>query len=252
MIGKAARMKALVGVAASVLVWATTVEADDMPLRLAVPDALETSGFAKFLVPRFSLKTSIRIERVTVGDDAQMRFGSDGDVVFIGLGETWGFVSDGDPRAERFFKWLKSDVGKRTIESFTSPNGDTFTTEIEVAVVDSEASYDGNATLGEELSLEMCGRCHVINDKNRMDGVGSTPSFAVLRGLSNWDTRFATFHELNPHPSFTQIEDVTEPFDPTLPPPIVPLNMTLDDLDAILAYVAGIQAADLGAPIQSQ
>ena len=70
--------------------------------------------------------------------------------------------------------------------------------------------------------------------------------------MPNWDTRFETFHLLNPHPSFTQIENVTEPFDPTLPPPIVPLTMTLDDLDAILAYVAGLEAADLGAPIQSQ
>ena len=237
--------------AALAILWSSAT-AEEAPLKLAVPEALETSGFAQFVVPRFSLKTSIRITRVSTSEDAQMRFGEEGKIVFIGLGEEWGFTSDGDPRADRFFKWLTSDVGKRTIESFTSQAGETFTTEIEVSVVDTEASYDGNATLGEELSLSMCGRCHVINEKNRMNGMGSTPSFAVLRGLSNWDTRFATFHQLNPHPSFTQIEGVTDPFDPTLPSPIVPLSMTLDDLDAILAYVAGIQAADLGAPIQSQ
>ncbi len=245
-------MKVLGTVVALCFLWTSSLHAQDDPLRLAVPEALESSGFAQFLVPRFSLKTSIRITRVSPVEDAQMRFGSKGDIVFIGLGEQWGFSHDGDPRAERFLQWLKSDVGKRTIESFAAPNGEAFSTEVRTAAVAAEISYDGDATVGEELSLSMCGRCHVINKKNRMNGMGSTPSFAVLRGLPNWDTRFETFHLLNPHPSFTQIENVTEPFDPTLPPPIVPLTMTLDDLDAILAYVAGLEAADLGAPIQSQ
>lgn len=245
-------MKVLGTAVALCFLWSSAVYAQEEPLRLAVPEALESSGFAQFIVPRFSLKTSIRITRVAPSDDAQMRFGSEGDIVFVGLGEQWHFTHDGDPRAERFFKWLKSDVGKRTIESFTAPDGETFSAEVRAAVVEVEVSYDGDAAVGEELSLSMCGRCHVINKKNRMNGMGSTPSFAVLRGLPNWDTRFATFHLLNPHPSFTQIKDVTEPFDPTLPPPIVPLTMTVADLEAILAYVAGIEAADLGAPIQSQ
>lgn len=245
-------MRVIGALTALVFIWSTAVGAQDAPLKLAVPEALETSGFVKFIVPRFSLKTSIRIERVAQAEDAQMRFGTEGTVVFVGLGEEWGFISNGDPRADRFLKWLKSDVGKRTIESFTSPDGETFASEVKAAEIEEETTYDGNAKRGEELSLSLCGRCHVVNEKNRMNGVGSTPSFAVLRGLSNWDTRIATFHELNPHPSFTQIEDVTDPFDPTLPSPIAPLQMTLDDLDAILAYVAGLQAADLGAPIQSQ
>ena len=229
------------------------VSAQDDPLRLAVPEALESSGFAQFLVPRFSLKTSIRIERVAPGAAAQMEFTQGGDgIVFVGLDTRWGFTSDGDPRAIRFLDWLQSDVGKRTIESFTAPDGSTFSADVAVAVQEETPVYEGDAAKGEEISLSMCGRCHVINKKNRMNGMGSTPSFAVLRGLPNWDTRFATFHLLNPHPSFTQIEDVTEPFDPSLPPPIVPLEMTLADLEAILAYVSKIEAADLGAPIQFQ
>ena len=237
---------------ALVLMWGSAASAQESELRLAVPDALEASGFAQYLVPRFSLKTSIRILRVPDGADAQMRFGTDGNVVFVGLGKEWGFSHDGDARAERFLEWLKSDVGQRTIESFETPDGDSFSTQVRVAPKETETVYEGDAAVGERISLSMCGRCHVVNKKNRMQGMGSTPSFAVLRGFPDWDTRFSTFHLLNPHPSFTQIENVTEAFDPALPPPIVPLLMTLADLESILAYVSGIEAADLGAPIQLQ
>ena len=250
--GRGMVIKVFAAVMVVLVAYAPAAWAEDVPLKLAVPEPLEVSGFAQFVVPRFSLKTSIRITRVSQTEAAQMSFGTEGDVVFFGLGQNWGFTHDGDPRAQRFLDWMKSDVGKRTIESFTSANGETFSTEVRTASVDVEMSFEGDASLGEELSLSMCGRCHVINKKNKMNGMGSTPSFGVLRGLPNWDTRFATFHLLNPHPSFTQIDGVTEPFDPTLPPPIVPMTMTLADLEAILAYVAGLQAADLGAPIQSQ
>lgn len=226
--------------------------AQDDPLKLVVPESIEQSGFAQYLVPRFSLKTSIRITRVPPGEAAQMRFGDEGDLVFVGLGTEWRLAHDGDPRAERFLKWLKSDVGKRTIESFGDTGGEDFSAEVAVVREEVATVYEGDSAEGEKLSLSMCGRCHVINEKNRMNGMGSTPSFAVLRALPEWDRRFATFHELNPHPSFTQIEGVTEAFDPSLPSPIVPLTMTLDDLEAILAYVSDIEAADLGAPVQSQ
>lgn len=237
---------------ALVLMWGSAAFAQESELRLAVPEALEASGFAQYLVPRFSLKTSVRISRVPEGEPAQMRFGTGGKVLFVGLGEQWSFSHDGDPRAERFLDWLTSDVGQRTIESFKTAEGESFSTQVRVARTETETVYDGDAAVGEQLSLSMCGRCHVVSKKNRMNGMGSTPSFAVLRGFPDWDTRFATFHLLNPHPSFTQIEDVTEAFDPALPPPIVPLTMTLADLEAILAYVSGIEAADLGAPIQVQ
>ena len=92
----------------------------------------------------------------------------------------------------------------------------------------------------------------MIGQINRLDGIGSTPSFAVLRALGDWDARFQSFYTLRPHPAFTQVEDVTEPFDPQRPPPIAPLEMTLDDLNEILAYVEAIEAADLGAPLQFQ
>ena len=38
---------------------------------------------------------------------------------------------------------------------------------------------------GEKLSYIDCGRCHVIGERNRMGGIGSTPGFAVNR---TWET----------------------------------------------------------------
>lgn len=221
-------------------------------MRLAVPAALEHAGFAQFVVPRFALKTGVRITRVPHDAPAEMRFTSGKDGVFTGLGQVWALEHDGGAQAVRFVTWLRSDIGRRTIESFVAQDGSRFSAEVRQVVVVTAPVYDGDRAKGEEISLRQCGRCHVINDKNRMKGMGATPSFAVLRSMNDWDDRFETFHLRNPHPSFTQIAQVTDPFDPALPPPIVPLDMTQADLDAILAYVAGLPPADLGAPLHLQ
>jgi hypothetical protein len=231
---------------------ATATHAEDDSLSLAVPSILEDSGFMQYLVPRFSLKTGIRIDRLGEDEAADMRFGGEGTAVFTGLGQTWALAHEGDARAVRFEDWLTSEVGMRTIDSFAGEGGAQFSAAVAAETVEEETVFEGDAALGETLSMSLCGRCHVINHKNRMKGMGSTPSFALMRTFEDWQTRFATFHLLKPHPSFTQIDGVTEAFDPAAPPPIVPLDMTLDDLDAILAYVAGIEPADLGAPIQFQ
>lgn len=55
---------------------------------------------------------------------------------------------------------------------------------------------------------------------------------------------------MNPHPAFTQVAEVTPPFDETRPSPIVPVEITLDELENILAYVAVLSPADLGAPLE--
>ena len=85
-----------------------------------------------------------------------------------------------------------------------------------------------------------------------MSSIDSSPSFFALRSLPDWEDRFQTFYVLNPHPAFTQIADVTPPFPDELPSPIVPVEMTLEDVDAILAFVAALKPADLGAPLQHQ
>ncbi len=99
---------------------------------------------------------------------------------------------------------------------------------------------------GEKLTLFNCGRCHVISDRNKYGGIGSTPSFAALRTLEDWEERFKVFWTENPHPAFTQIDGVTEPFPIDRPSPIHPLTLTLEEIDAIVAYARTIAPKNLG------
>ena len=234
------------------LTAALPVSAQDRQITLAAPSELVESGFLKFVLPRFSLKNSIRVQ--IVEGDAQAVLTTDGGRdVFSGNGQTYGLViADETDFTARFADWITSEAGLRAIEGFkidgAAVYGPPEAVEAEVAVL----AFDGDAAEGETLSLLHCGRCHVVGERNRMAGIGSTPSFAVLRTFPDWEDRFTAFYVLRPHGAFTQITDVTPPFDPERPSPITPVELTLDELDNILAYVAEVMPADLGAPIQHQ
>ncbi len=230
--------------------------AQSKSFRLGAPDGLVATGFLKFLLPRFSLKTGTRIEIVAPDDarDAAFVLGGPGVPAFDGPDGTWVLTGAdaGNEHVGRFSDWLTGDVGKKTIDAFRLDGQVMFTAATGLAVVEEEVVISGDIVLGEELSVRHCGRCHVVNHATRFSNIGSTPSFAVMRGFSDWRYRFEAFFALNPHPSFTQVEGVTEPFDISRPSPIVPVEMTLEDLDAILAFVTNMKPADLGAPIQYQ
>ena len=214
------------------------------------PDVLTSSGFIKYLLPRFSLKTGIRItSTITDGDAA---FGDAGVPVFRQEDRIWRLSKADGAYTDKFAAWLLSETGKRTIEAF-APNGDQlFSADVGVSLEPEIIAVTGDAGHGEVVSLSKCGRCHVINDSNRMKAIGSTPSFALMRSFPDWQRRYETFFMLNPHPAFTQVLDVTEPFSTNFPSPIVPIEVTLEDIEDIVAYVAGIVPAFLGAPMQSQ
>ncbi len=224
--------------------------------RLSAPAELSETGFLKYVLPRFSLKTGIRIETVDAGEaaEAALSNGAEGRAVFAGPGGTWRIVLNdtGHAGAARFADWLGSDVGQRTITGFKIDDQALFTTPQADAAEVTVAAFEGDAKSGMDLSHRHCGRCHVVSDGNRMNSIGSTPSFFVLRTFSDWDRRFRAFFVLNPHPAFTQVAGVTEPFPISRPPPIIPVEITVDELDDILAYVAKIAPADLGAPIEHQ
>jgi mono/diheme cytochrome c family protein len=232
-----------------VLLLHAPVRADS--ISLTAPDDVIDSGFLKHLLPRFSLKTGVR---VNLDANGGMVLGTSGNgtPVFSRGGVTYDLLITEDPQQARFLNWLRSDIGLNTIEQFQPADGDGFTAPKMQKVALAEVSFDGDPVLGEELSLTHCGRCHVIGPQNAMNSIGSTPSFALLRAMSTWDTKFQQFYVLRPHGAFTQIEDITPPFDPARPSPIAPVEMTLEDLDAILAYVAQVKPADLGAPLQFQ
>ena len=85
-----------------------------------------------------------------------------------------------------------------------------------------------------------------------MGGIGSTPSFAAMRGRPNWTDLYLAFWSENPHPSFTEVIGVTEPFDASNMPHIAPMRITPEEIDAITAFVETIKPKDLGRPVQSQ
>ena len=219
---------------------------------LAAPPELQDSGLLKHILPRFSLKTGIRVTADDAGPMA-LADSAPGTPVFQGLGTVWHLRIDaGDPAQQRFLEWLTGDIGRRTVDSFQPDGTPVFTAAIKVEAEVAELEYDGDPVAGEKASLVHCGRCHVIGPQNAMNGIGSTPSFAVIKALPEWEYRFQAFYALRPHGAFTVIEDLTPAFDPERPPPIVPVEMTLDDLDDVMAYVATIPVADLGAAIQLQ
>jgi len=233
------------------MICSGAIAAQDRNLRLSVSSVLVESGLLKHILPRFSLKTAIRID--LVNDGADVVLADQGAPVLQGNGQVYAIhIAVGGPKAERFVGWLNSDIGQRTITAFKRDGKQMFTGAADLKAAAPKPVFTGDILAGETLSFTNCGRCHVIGPKNRMNGVGSTPSFALMRSFPDWQRRFETFFTLRPHPSFTQITDVTEPFPANLPPSIVPLEISVDDLESILAFVATIEPADLGAPIVHQ
>ena len=230
------------------------VFADDRLVRLHAPQALVDTELLSYILPRFSLKTQVRVEQVNEPAKADLVLGDTGHALFKGAGKTWKLdVRNPDhPGTAKLAKWLRSDIGQRTVTGF-APHGTALFSppgapEPEVV----EVTQSGNANLGHDVSRAKCTRCHAVDQATRGWGIGSTPSFGVLRALPDWESRFTAFYALKPHPAFTQISDVTEPFPVNRPSPIAPIELSLDELEALLAYVAEMPPADLGRPLDHQ
>ena len=240
----------------ALLIWPASVLAEDRSFRLGIPEDLIASGFDKHVFTRFKFKHRITVVPVSPAGDADARLlpGEEGARMFQSLdGQTWRLARGDDPDGyvRTFSDWLKSGPGKSAIESFAPEGTQLFTTEATVVVAKAEEVFEGDALDGGRLALVHCGRCHVVDKRNRMGGIGSTPSFAALRGRSNWSDLFRAFWTHNPHPSFTQVEGLTEPFTEDRVSHITPIEMTPEELEAITAFVATITPKDLGRPVQS-
>ena len=88
-------------------------------MRLYAPQALVDSGLLKHILPRFSLKTQVRVELESDPGAANLRLGAEGRPVFDGLGQTWHVevVSSEHKGTLRFVDWLGSKVGRKTARS---------------------------------------------------------------------------------------------------------------------------------------
>lgn len=231
--------------------------AQDLTIRM--PDHMLESGFDKQILPRFGFKHRIRVEPVANGaadmvlsdEPGGFRIMVDADdrVWYLAIETEDSGVAE---QAATFLDWLQSVPGKAAIESFEQDGTPVYSTEVKVVVVQEAETFEGDKALGARLALVHCGRCHVVDERNRMGGIGSTPSFGALRGRENWPDLFRAFYVHNPHPSFTQVEGVTEPFDPKRQIHVAPVEITLDEIEAIAAFVDTIEPKDLGARVQSK
>ncbi|WP_425099486.1 hypothetical protein [Tropicibacter sp. S64] len=227
---------------------------DQRHVRLAAPEVLEQSGLLHHILPRFTLKTQVRVTRVAPGEAAEVALGDDGTALFEGAGQVWhlAVLSEDHTGAQRFAEWLRSEVGRNTVTGFAPEGEPLFTLPEAKARVVREVTFDGDADLGLRAAQLHCKRCHVVRPEERFGSIGSTPSFMILRAMPDWSERFQAFYVLNPHPAFTLIDGVSEPFPEDRPSPIAPITMTLDEVEAVLAYVQGLAPADMGAPVESR
>lgn len=216
----------------------------------AAPEIV-ASGLLDYILPRFALKTGRRATLVRGGGDARLVPPADGagTPVFARGGTVYALVLDtGNPAATRFAAWLVSGVGRNTVAAFVPDDPPGFMPPPE-AEAKAEIVFEGDAKLGRRVAERHCSRCHRVAPDGTAMNIGSTPSFAALRSLPDWNLRFATFFSRNPHPAFLRVAGVSPPFDPARPPPIVPVEITPAEVDALGAYVARMAPADLGTRI---
>lgn len=235
-------------------------------VRVAAAAELIDSGLIAWLAPRFRFKTRIAVDAVPYVDgvaadllllDAETAAtAASPDVARVPIAsrdaaEFLAIVAGDDPtNAKKLVSWLVSKAGLRAIEKFAPETGLAFGppgAAPRAQTADAAPSVDDR---GEKLAFQHCGRCHVISERNKYGGIGSTPSFPALRAIPSWKEKFDAFWTLNPHPSFTQVEGVTPPFPEGRPPHIAPVELTLDEAEAIIAFAAGIPPKDLGAPVK--
>ena len=235
----------------------SSVKAKEKQIYIAPVTELSTAQFIDYLIPRFSLKHNIKV-----------RFSSENEIPDVAISNVTGAIpifknektiwflnivsDDSDSYAKRFSQWLTSEIGKKAIGNYQSDVGDRFSAHFDLPKSKQIYVTTVDVSLGRKLAAHTCGRCHATDKTNRMKTIGSTPSFAALRTFKDWRPRFDTFFTLNPHPSFTQIQNVTPPFDRKRPPPIEPISLTVGDLDEILEFVSQITPADLGLAVESQ
>mgnify|MGYP006431667047 CR=1 FL=1 len=107
---------------------------------------------------------------------------------------------------------------------------------------------EGDAKKGQALAETHCARCHVVGYFNKFGGIGSTPSFNLLAGMSDGIERFRTFYARRPHPAFVTVPDV--PRWTELEPYATPFEVTPDNIEDLLTFVGTLKPKVLrGVPV---
>ena len=113
-----------------------------------------------------------------------------------------------------------------------------------IALLTQKGIADDIVLKGREIVRQHCTRCHVVPDMNPYGGIGSTPSFAAMRWLADWEQRFEVFHTLPPHPALENIVGVSKERSDSLPVFISEIKIQLEEIDAILAFAPTLETPD--------
>ena len=113
-----------------------------------------------------------------------------------------------------------------------------------VAFLTPQVWADDAVAKGREIVRQHCTRCHVVPDMNPYGGIGSTPSFAAMKWLDDWEWRFEVFYTLPPHPALVNIVGVSEARSEALPVFIAEIELQIEDIDAILAFARTLKTPD--------
>lgn len=214
------------------------------------------SELVQYVIPRFSLKTRIRFDQVESAGDIQLvteRPETGAEVLKLVSGETvyitavGGAVESSDYRA--FVDWLVSEPGRATIADFeldgrqiAIPTAADEAAPIEMVIV-------GNIDHGRELSSDHCRRCHKVDRADKYAGIDNAPSFHAMRSFDDWYIRFSTFYAVSPHKALISVEGSGIEKNRALIT-IAPIDLQMDDINDIVAFVNSLTPLDLGKPIQ--
>ena len=211
----------------------------------------------QYIVPRFSLKTRIRFDRVDDAGDIQFvtKRPEGGTQVFqLVSGEIVYIRATGDaPQSSdyrAFVDWLISDPGRATIGDFqidgqqvAIPAAAREAAPVEIVIV-------GDPGHGEDLSWNHCRRCHKVDRADKYAGIGNAPSFHAMRSFDDWYLRFSTFYTVSPHKALISVKGSGIEMNRELIA-IAPIDLQMSDINDIVAFVYSLTPLDLGKPIQS-
>ena len=219
-------------------------------------DSAVPANLIQYIVPRFSLKTRIRFDRVESAGDLQLvtQRSEHGVAVFtLASGETVyvevsGSTSD-DPDYLRLVDWLLSDPGRAAIADFRQDGAQVAFPVAAVEEVPVQVTIVGDPGHGQELSVSHCRRCHKVDRADKYSGIGNAPSFHAMRSFDDWLLRFSTFYTVSPHKALISVNGSGIEKNRELIT-IAPIDLELTDINDIVAFVHTLTPLDLGQPLQ--
>jgi len=231
--------------------WTLPLQAASLSIAADMP-----SGLIDYVLPRFALKTQIRFDRIPGDGDLQFRsdVGEFGVPIFQLRDGTVGHLHaarwlQSDPVFVRFRDWLQSEAGRATFSDYRE-NGQAIAEPVDLVVeAPIEVVIIGDATAGESLSLTHCSRCHKVDRAAKYSGMDSSPSFHAMRGFDDWFLRFSSFFTVSPHKALIIVQGSGIEKDESLIT-IAPIELTMTDINDIVAFVHTLEPLDLGRPIQ--